>query len=177
MQMGPASLPTPLSPARGRRLPHAWLTANRRLAHVRRRAWRPMSWPSVAAPGGAAVPEGFLTGARAGIRPGGFSGSSVPNRKGPSPNRPAACRAEAVIPCGRQEAGPGSRPKPPSCCSCRPVSRPSRCPRFAPSSSKATCIRPRPPACRLSDGARTDVSAVRGLKNLWFSELCGSDPP
>lgn len=65
-QMGPALLPTPLSPARGQPL-LAWLPANLQPLRARSHAWRPMSRPppprAVRHPVG-----GFVTGARAGIR-------------------------------------------------------------------------------------------------------------
>ena len=55
----------------------------------------------------------------------------------------------------------------------RPGSRPVRFHRVAPFSNDPACIWPKPPACRLSMSAWTDVTAISGIKTRETSRPCG----
>ena len=167
-QMGPALLPTPLSPARGQPL-LARLPANLQPLLARGHAWRPMSRPpqpcALRRPCG-----GFVTGARAGIR------LSLPCC------RPAlAQRLRRARPC----EGAGPRPRPFTGCSrarptfaAGPGSCPARflacpaAPRRSDPWSEPACLWPRPPARGLQIGAWTDAAAILGLKTFARSRRC-----
>ena len=169
MQMGPASLPTPLSPACGH--PSLCnLPANLPMCLLRgilgARCLAPMrSVLRLPAPG-------FVTGARAGIRL-----SLLPCRVPLSPEGSAfRCHAHSL---GRDRV-----PLPiryaafPACAffassGLQPGSWPVRFHRVAPVSNDPACVWPKPPSCRLSMGAWTDVTAILGIKTPVTSRPCG----
>lgn len=181
-QMGPALLPTPLSPARGN-LVSCFRPANRLSTLLKARLAPDVSHLSRVSPGFtrrlclATCPEGQMR-------------VQLPHRR--SHRHPtAACRticirsrpkpfsiasrsfseAETACPCGPSfpfapgfpfastKRGPDLQPDTSTC--------------FALSSSDPACFGPKPSACHFSDSARTDVNAIFVLKNPYFSVPCG----
>jgi hypothetical protein len=155
--MGPALLPTPLSPTRGRPLP-VLLTASRSLSPFAGHAWRPMS-----SPGARCLAAGALSGfrhRRSHRHPAFARASQRMVRAEARFHRYQSLRlAETACP-SRLGYSATFRPEPllASCsnqaCSLsdNTASRPSQ--------GLSTCIRPRPHACRLLKRAGTGVTAI-----------------
>lgn len=161
MQMGPALLPTPLSPACG------WSRSRcvrRTLPHLRwGHAWRPMSHPSLPGPatGLARVSSPALAPA-SGLAPARLAFTAWPKPPVPAAlrirvaetaslyrsqdRRKPACAFSTLLPFGQVLGLSGATAS-------------------LPSLGGATCHRPKPPACRPGTGAWTDVTAAFSFRN------------
>jgi len=172
-QMGPALLPTPLSPARGYPVP-CETSGGPSASLVAAHTWRPMSNPRSPnlTTGVLRLAHGsFVTGARAGIRL-----SLLPcyvRRQPKSPMFAAVRRRLAeTVPLPIRLVQPVAACAAPNY-PVRPGFRPVRCHSVAPFSNDPACLWPKPLACRLSMSAWTGATAIPRIKTYRTSRPCG----
>lgn len=179
MQMGPALLPTPLSPACGRPVRlglSAWLTSGEPSVEpaLAGRAWRPMSSLLLPAPFGRPC-QRFVTGARAGIRLSLLPASVLRKPEDLSNSR-----------CLAQSLGRGLALSPIRACggselALLSITRSGQLRGLsggfsvAPASNEPACLWPKPPACLLSAGAWTVATAILGIFPSKLQSLAAFD--
>jgi hypothetical protein len=170
MQMGPASLPTPLSPACG------WPSFPMRPANLPlhpRGAMLGARCLASRCPAMRLACRRFVTGARAGIRlPLRLAVASLVRREPFEFRRRAFAwpRPSSLYRSRGLRLGGFRRFR----CTCaRPGSWPVRCHRVAPCRGEPTCLPPKPPACRLRPGAWTDATAILETRTSVTSKPCG----